>query len=90
MTEFGGSERKLKQGIVARTSAELARDGVRSPDGNPVDGHDQLTPSELLGVSIRAGNATNDLRTLAPDPALDPISQRPADTEKAEDFFDAS
>lgn len=84
MSEFGGSEKGEKQGLIARSTEELARSGVRSPEGNSVVGHDELTPSEMRGVIVRGGNSTADLgRDLVPEIITDPVSGRSAESSKA-------
>ena len=84
MSEFSGSEKGEKQGLISRSTEELARDGVRSPEGNAVSGHDELTPSEMRGVIVRGGYATANLgKEGVPGEILDPVSGRVAESNKA-------
>lgn len=84
MTEYGGSIKGLKQNIIQRSTEELARDGVKSPAGNPVDGHDELTPAEMRGVLIRGGNETVAIPTeQQPSQITDPVTGRIGEAQKA-------
>lgn len=75
-SEFGGSDRGLRTGIIQRSTAELAAARVLSPNGNPVVGHDELTPDEVRGVMFRAP-------LVEADTAVDPVTGRPADSQRA-------